>query len=146
LKKWIPYLLLGAMAIAVLLIKVFKKSNLNQANPTSQSTNRNNGFDRRTSFIEYTQHAKCRMECRHITEAEVQEIMKEGTINYRKSEVNKDPCPVYALEGTTMDNQRVRIVYAQCDYKTKVVTVIDLDTKWECHCPGDDDQYKNKNQ
>jgi hypothetical protein len=146
LKKWIPYLLLGAMAIAVLLIKVFKKSNLNQANPTSQSTNRNNGFDRRTSFIEYTQHAKCRMECRHITEAEVQEIMKEGTINYRKSEVNKDPCPVYALEGTTMDNQRVRIVYAQCDYKTKVVTVIDLDTNWECHCPGDDDQYKNKNQ
>lgn len=78
------------------------------------------------------------MECRQIDESEVQEIMRKGDINYRKSDVDAHPCPTYAVEGTTHDQQHVRIVYAQCDYKTKVVTVIDLDHEWECHCPGDD--------
>lgn len=107
--------------------------------------NRDRGFDRRVSYIEYTQHAKCRMECRHISQSEVEEIMQDGTINYNKSEASGRPCPTYALEGVTHDNQRVRIVFAQCDLKTKVVTCIDLGTDWECHCPGDDDKYKNKN-
>ena len=90
------------------------------------------------------------MQCRKITQAEVEEIMRDGKINYAKSEVNDRPCPTYALEGVTRDDQRVRIVFAQCDLKTKVVTSIDLDTNWECHCPGDDagstgSPRKNKN-
>ena len=84
------------------------------------------------------------MECRKITEEEVQEIMRTGTINYRKSEANGRPCPTYALEGNTHDNQHVRIVFAQCDYKTKVVTAIDLDFEWQCDCPGDEKKYKNR--
>jgi hypothetical protein len=84
------------------------------------------------------------MECRHITQAEVEEIMRDGTINYHKSETDARPCPTYALEGRTNENQRLRIVFAQCDQSSKVVTVIDLDTEWECHCPGDDDKYKNR--
>ena len=113
------------------------------------SVNRNRGFDRRVSYIEYTEHAKCRMQCRRISQAEVEEIMKEGKINYAKSGVNDRPCPTYALEGTTHDKQRVRIVFAQCDLKTKVVTSIDLNTDWECHCSGDDGSasspHKKKN-
>jgi len=85
------------------------------------------------------------MQCRKISQAEVEEIMKEGKVNYAKSDVNDSPCPTYALEGITKDDQRVRIVFAQCDKKTKVVTSIDLDTDWKCHCPGDDAKYKNKN-
>ncbi len=77
------------------------------------------------------------MDCRHIDEREVEEIMLTGTINYRKSEPAGRPCPTYALEGLTHDNQHVRIVFAQCDHKTKVVTTIDLDQEWQCHCPGD---------
>lgn len=105
--------------------------------------NRNHGFDRRVSYLEYTQHAKCRMECRHITQAEIKEIMQDGEINYNKSEVKASPCPTYAVEGTTSDNQKVRIVFAQCDYKTKVVTVIDLGKEWQCDCPGDEGKHKN---
>jgi hypothetical protein len=37
----------------------------------------------------------------------------------------------------------VRIVFAQCNQSTTVVTVIDLDTEFECHCTGDDNSYKN---
>ena len=99
------------------------------------SVNRNRGFHRDTDYLEYTRHARCRMECRKITEAEVKEIMLEGNINYRKSNVKATPCPVYAVEGrTAADDQRVRIVFAQCDKKTRVVTCIDLDNEFNCAC------------
>ena len=151
-----PLAIVVVLGIALLLVKRFGKDDKakpktttdrpdrNRDDPTSD-VNRNRGFDRRVSYIEYTQHAKCRMECRHITQAEVEGIMKDGSVNYKKSDVNDRPCPTYALEGITSDNQRVRIVFAQCDLKTKVVTCIDLNTDWECHCPGDDDKYKNRN-
>ena len=60
---------------------------------TTTEVNRNRGFDRRISFIEYTEHAKCRMQCRKISQAEVEEIMQDGKINYNKSDVNAKPCP-----------------------------------------------------
>ncbi len=78
------------------------------------------------------------MGCRHITQNEVEEIMRNGKINYKKTDVKDTPCPTYAVEGYTSDQQHVRIVFAQCDYKTKVVTSIDLDKDWECNCPGDE--------
>jgi hypothetical protein len=75
----------------------------------------------------------------------VEDIMQNGKINYNKSDVKNARCPRYAVEGITVDDQKVRIVFAQCNEKTNVVTVIDLDTEWECHCPGDDKKYENKN-
>lgn len=139
------------MAVVLLLIKNAQREKDDVAGTTKSTRNsttginRNRGFDRRTSFLEYTAHAKCRMECRKITQEEVKEIMQEGTINYRKSDVKDSPCPSYALEGVTADNQRVRIVFGQCDTKTKVITVIDLETDWSCDCPGDDSKFKNRN-
>ena len=144
------------MAIAVIVIKKYQKKNAPAPKPTitnnnkpndpgSNKTERDKGFDRRTSYLEYSNHAKCRMQCRKISQAEVEEIMQDGKINYNKSDVQNTRCPRYALEGVTRDDQRVRIVYAQCNESTTVVTVIDLETDFECHCPGDDDKYKNRN-
>jgi hypothetical protein len=111
----------------------------------SETVNRDRGFDRRTSYLEFSNHAKCRMDCRHINQSEVEEIMQDGKINYNKSDLQNARCPRYALEGITSDNQRVRIVFAQCNDKTEVVTVIDLETDWPCYCPGDDRKFENKN-
>jgi hypothetical protein len=91
-------------------------------------------IDRFPDRIIYTKHARCRMDCRHIDEAEVQEILQEGRINYRKSEPAGRPDPKYALEGTTRDGQRVRIVFADAKRGMVVVTVIDLGTEWSCDC------------
>lgn len=113
--------------------------------PASNPTDRDKGFDRRTSYLDYSNHAKCRMQCRKISKAEVEEIMQEGKINYNKSDLQNARCPRYAVEGVTKDDQRVRIVFAQCNDKTVVVTVIDLETDFKCDCPGDDDKYKNRN-
>jgi hypothetical protein len=113
--------------------------------PASNPTDRDRGFDRRTSYLEYSNHARCRMQCRKISKAEVEEIMTKGTINYNKSDLQNARCPRYAIEGITRDEQQVRIIYAQCNDKTVVVTVIDLETDYKCNCPGDDDKYKNRN-
>jgi hypothetical protein len=150
-KKWVPLALVIILGAILFVVKRCKSdaskpsTHERRTDDPAAGVNRNRGFDRRVSYIEYTEHARCRMQCRHITQAEVEDIMRDGTINYRKSDVNDRPCPTYALEGTTSDDQRVRIVFAQCDLKTKVVTCIDLGTDWECHCPGDDDNYKNRN-
>lgn len=73
------------------------------------------------------------MDCRHIDESEVKEILKEGVINYSKVE-ESEKGKTYPLEGTTHDKQHVRIVIAPHTDELVVVTVIDLDTEWSCDC------------
>jgi Domain of unknown function (DUF4258) len=154
-KKWVPYLLMGLMLLVIVAVKQCRNSpspapkpvvtdNNRPKDPASNPTDRDKGFDRRASYLEYSNHAKCRMQCRKISQAEVEEIMRDGKINYNKSDLQNARCPRYALEGLTRDDQRVRIIYAQCNDKTVVVTVIDLETDFKCDCPGDDDKYKNK--
>jgi hypothetical protein len=118
----------------------------NRANPGEQVSNEgaapapDNGsagedvINRHPGKLIYTKHARCRMGCRHIDEAEVEEILAEGRINYRKSEPAGRPDPKYALEGTTRDGQEVRIIFAPAKRGMVVITVIDLDTEWSCNC------------
>jgi len=82
----------------------------------------------------YTKHAKCRMACRHINEAEIKEVLTENHINQRKSNAESKPCPTFAYEGYSKDNQHLRIVIAKCDNTWKVVTCIDLGNEFECDC------------
>ncbi|WP_207513831.1 DUF4258 domain-containing protein [Longitalea luteola] len=91
-------------------------------------------INRHPDRLIYTKHARCRMNCRHIDEAEVQEILQEGRINYRKSEPAGRPDPKFALEGTTRDGQDVRIIFAPSKRGMVVITVIDLETDWSCNC------------
>jgi len=92
-------------------------------------------FDRNVKTLKYTRHAKCRMDCRQISEEEVKDILKHGAINHDKTDPKDSPCPTYALEGYTLqDRQHVRIVFAQCESETRVVTCIDLDREFPCHC------------
>ena len=128
-KAGIIFLLI--LALAYMLMRVQEQSD-------PSHTIRQRGFDRRISVIEYTQHAQCRMQCRHISKNDVNDIVRSGEINYAKSDVEDKPCPTYALQGYTNDGQHLRVIFAQCDTKTKVVTAYDLEKDFECHCPGDE--------
>ena len=158
LKKAMPMILVFVLAAMVFVIRQCKDEKPAKPTPDGSKNkvdktgngDRDKGFDRHISYLEYSNHAKCRMQCRKISQAEVEEIMQDGKINYNKSDLkSRSPsgarCPQYALEGVTTDEQEVRIVFAQCNKKTVVVTVIDLDTEWTCSCPGDDKKYKNNN-
>lgn len=102
--------------------------------PPSDEPNRPETFNRRTEKLIFTKHARCRMGCRYIDEAEVRDILLNGRINERKSEPAARPDPKYALEGKTRDGQEVRIIFAPSDRGMVVITVIDLDTEWPCDC------------
>ena len=143
--RWAPYVL-----IAILLIVLYFVKKRNENPSINEHVVHNNkvvvddnpviidsdsGLDRHPTAIHYSKHAKCRMECRHIDETEVQEILAIGTINFQKSELDADACKKrYAVEGQTHDNQRVRIIFAPCKTIETVVTVIDLGKEWSCDC------------
>ncbi len=111
-------------------LKYFEKPNIQD---------NNNGVDTlteafRTLPVRYTKHAQCRMECRFIDKEEILDILENGQINTKKSDLQDLPCPSYALEGTTKDNQEVRIVFADCGNEVRVITAIDLGVDHECYC------------
>ena len=83
--------------------------------------------------LRYTQHGRCRMACRHITEAEVEALLEDGHIAPDRTRTDGE-CVSYAVEGHTDDGQEVRVVYADCDRETRVVTTIDLGQDWPCEC------------
>ena len=155
LKKAAPLILVAVLGLLLFLIRQCQHQtpskqgstvNSKEAKKsTTDAINRERGFDRRIAYLEYSNHAKCRMQCRSISQAEVEQVMTRGRINYNKSDLKNARCPRYTLEGITSDDQKVRIVFAQCNDKTVVVTVIDISTEWSCDCPGDDKKYDNKN-
>lgn len=126
MKKRNP-VLLALVILLVVAIYFFKKRG-------SFIREDNKDFDRNAGSIIYTKHALCRMGCRKIDEDEVREILKEGRINYGKSEPNDKPDPKYALEGVTRDGQEVRIIFAPSSKGMVVITVIDLKQEWQCDC------------
>ena len=90
-------------------------------------------FDPQGKLI-YTKHAKCRMDCRHITDREIHEILDSGDVNYDKSDPDGRPDPKWAIDGYTQEQQHLRIVVAPERDKLIVITCIELGVEWECHC------------
>jgi len=148
IKKYLPYIFLVAAA----LLLFFIKRNQRGVKPVKPSTEQNEnrvtvpavvpagekpeeivGFNRNTSTLIFSKHAKCRMDCRNIDESEIKEILIKGKINHQKIQRDKRGM-TYPVEGLTHDNQRVRIVFAPKGDALVVVTVIDLGKDWSCDC------------
>jgi hypothetical protein len=144
-KKILPILLLVAMGVMTLLIK---RCNSNEPTITrkqverrekdnsriSRPTDNGGKFDRSTAKLFFTKHARCRMQCRHITQQEVKDILANGTVNYNKSNLQDPRGATYAVEGITNDRQHVRIIFAPKQQHLTVVTVIDLEEEYQCNC------------
>jgi hypothetical protein len=142
LKKYFPFILLIAAAVLLCYIKNHQRGKntetvtvQHETIPVQPTTTINNDlpFDRHANHLIYSKHARCRMDCRHIDESEVQEILDNGVLNNNKVE-ESDKGKTYPLEGITHDKQHVRIVFAPKQENLVVVTVIDLDKDWYCDC------------
>lgn len=97
-------------------------------------------FDRHPAQLYYTRHALCRMDCRHISKEEITEIVDHGAINFNKSNRRATPCPTFALQGRTASGENIRVIFAQCDGQTKVITCYNLEEEFSCNCPGDENK------
>jgi len=101
---------------------------------------RKEAFDRTPSHLYYTKHALCRMDCRQISKEDIKDIMRKGIINFNRSNRRDRPCPTFALQGETSDGEKLRVIFAQCNDETKVVTCYNLEEEFDCHCPGDENK------
>jgi hypothetical protein len=86
-------------------------------------------------------YAACQMKCRNITEVEIKEVLGnretlgKGKINYDKSNVHEKPYPTYAIEGITASGKDLRIIIADVDTISRVITTIDLKMENDsCDC------------
>lgn len=143
MKKALPLIILVVLAVVALYIK-----NKNEETTTTDTTKgktttyTGRGLNRNPSHINYSNHAKCRMQCRHIDESEVKDMIANGKVNYNKSDLKGDDCHKrYAVEGYSKDNQHLRIIVAPCGSEETIVTVIDLGKEWQCDCPGDEEKH-----
>lgn len=131
-KKYIPIIAFLAAALFFYWIKTNQRANVSKKKYRIEKEAAT--FNRTASEIIYSKHARCRMDCRHIDESEVKEILEKGQLNSSKIETSNKGTS-YPLEGTTHDGQKVRIVFApKEDGKMVVVTVIDLEKEFECDC------------
>jgi len=148
LKKYLPYIFLVLAALLLFFIKKNQRGNKPAGLATEQTENRITvpavlpadekpeeipGFNRNIEKLIFSKHAKCRMDCRNIDEAEVREILRTGKVNHKKIQSDKRGM-TYPVEGYTKDNQFVRIVFAPKGDGLVVVTVIDLGREWSCDC------------
>ena len=136
-KKYLPFIVLLAAALLLYYVKKNQRGSFprNPAADISIPVVTDEGFDRKTHTIIYSKHARERMDCRHIDESEVMEILQNGQLNYKKIETASQG-KKYPLEGITHDKQNVRIVFAPKQDALVVVTVIDLDKDWDCAVKG----------
>jgi hypothetical protein len=150
LKKFLPYILLGVLFVAVLVLRKYKATSDNQLTdnekqkrierrdvPEDEKTDNEKSsldvFRDPSADYFFTRHARCRMKCRHISQEEVKEIVQRADVNYKKSELDAPQGPKYALEGvTSRDKQHVRIIVAPKQRHLTIVTVIDLENEWNC--------------
>lgn len=113
-------------------VLVFAVSKLHLWEPREKDS-----FNRHPLHLVYTHHAECRMDCRHISKEDINEILQKGTINFNKTDLHDRPCPTYAVQGYTNGHENIRVIFAQCDSITKVVTCYNLQREFACDCPGD---------
>lgn len=90
-------------------------------------------FDRHARLI-FTKHALCRMDCRHITSREIQEILGNGQINFAKSDPENRTDPKWTVQGYTDNGRHLRIVVAPEPGKLIIITCIELGVEWSCDC------------
>lgn len=129
------------MIAAVVAVSLFVSSCNNRSEkPSGKSlVQQQEAYNHHPSHIKYSKHAKCRMECRHIDETEIKDVIEHGEINYKKSNLQNDDCHKrYAVEGFSKEQQHLRIIVAGCNDELTVITCIDLGKEFECHCPGDE--------
>ena len=119
--------------VIVLIIIIITGIWLGRKNNFFKSSANENLF-RDTNHLILTKHAKCRMDCRHITSQEIKEIIHSGNVNYSKSGRGSKGDDTYTLEGYSSERQHIRVIVAPENNEVVVITCIDLDKEWPCNC------------
>ena len=84
--------------------------------------------------VQFTKHARCMMNCKHISEVEIEKLINSGKLNSKESFRYDKPCPTFAVEGLTADSQNLRVIVGECAGVARVITVINIANEQKCNC------------
>ena len=93
---------------------------------------------RNPSRIEYTKFALCRMDCYHINANSIMGILRNGEVNGAKSDLQKKPCPIFTVRGSTKQNMSIIIIIQQCGTVAKILDCYDANGTVGCNCISDE--------
>jgi hypothetical protein len=122
--------LLLAVALMVLAYRFFNSFSGNPGNPGDTCR-----FEQRDQVDEliYVDHARCRMKCREINAALVEDVYLHGQVNCNKGSV-KNGKARYALEKRDQRGDMIRVIIEDDDGQHVVITAIRLDRDDKCAC------------
>ena len=90
--------------------------------------------DRINKFpLQKSEKAKCLLQCYHITDDEINEIIKQKNIDYKNSERTRKPWPVFYFMGTTNNKQKIQLNIEVPDTLTATLLDMKIDTI-NCSC------------
>ena len=85
--------------------------------------------------ITYSERSKCMMECGNITTEAIDDLLAGGDVNFGDSDVHREPCPSYVIEGETKAGRELRLVFAKCDSVAELTSAENVDAAGACNCP-----------
>lgn len=95
---------------------------------------RKEAFDREPPQLQFSDRAECLMNCRGISNEDIEEIMKKGVINFNRSNLRGNPCPSFALQGRTDGGKSLVVFFSQCPDETTVIGCLTPKDATPCHC------------
>lgn len=88
------------------------------------------------STFKFSEHARCILACKQISEEEVRDVLKNGEVNFSESDTRGVPCPSYAIEGSSHNKKlRVLLTVFERDSTAEITTAMNLEAgKDTCKC------------
>lgn len=88
-----------------------------------------------TQPIEFLNDSSCKLQCRGITENEIKEVLKNGNVDYSRSNVHAKPFARYTVEGSSNNGKLICVLADDCDTITKIISAIEVNNKTDtCKC------------
>jgi hypothetical protein len=88
-----------------------------------------------SKIISFSKEGICWIECIKISTDDIKLALKNGDVNYSKSEVHARPYPTYAVDGYTKTGQHLRILIANLADTSRITKILNLSSANEsCHC------------
>lgn len=85
------------------------------------------------SELSFSQVADCQMQCMNVSENEVKEIFKSGSVNFDESNVRTGNCPIYVVFKNT-EKDKLKITVSACDSIANVLQIEKPGFQDKCAC------------
>jgi len=84
--------------------------------------------------INYSPSSDCILKCANISKGNIQEILSNGDVNFKKSKTKGEIYPSYAVDGETKDGRSLRVFFLKRDSTYEVTGGVDLKDGRHCDC------------